>query len=127
MAVERATTLQNLPPRHEEANAAVPRGNSPPTRGEEPGDMVVDEMASPARIVVLSPQGSSSDGTESSTSGPVRGAEESGPVLRLREAEQEQARGRSPQWWYGGTKAQETEQEEARNSTVPPSRWFLVP
>ena len=30
-------------------------------------------------------------------------------------------------WWYGGTKAQETEQEEARNSTVPPSRWFLVP
>ena len=97
MAVERATTLQNLPPRHEEANAAVPRGNSPPTRGEEPGDMVVDEMASPARIVVLSPQGSSSDGTESSSSGPVRGAEESGPVLRLREAEQEQARGRSPQ------------------------------
>ena len=115
MAVERATTLQNLPPRHEEADAAVPRGNSPPTRGEEPGDMVVDEMASPARIVVLSPQGSSSDGTESSSSGPVRGAEESGPVLRLREAEQEQARA------GGGTAVPRRKKQSRKKPGTPPS------
>ena len=98
MAVERATTPEGLPPRHAEDGAVVPKGSAPPNRGGAPGAMEVDEPTSPARVVALSPQGSSdSEDTKSSSSSPTQGADGEDPVLRLREAVHEPPRGRSPQ------------------------------